>query len=338
MAPLFPALLRVAAAAAALLAFPARAYVMPDVSAETPAGCRCMIANPTAATAGSFLAGTQYGCGPHPDPTGTFAYPAQWCLVDQTPALLVAAGGSCGQKVAGLGNVSACAGASISGVSVAPSQPLAASQPATTFYLGQTITATWTQSGIVQPGEGVYVALQSATGVILRIGGQTAFANATAGTFTTPAIGAALVALAQPVTAMVLQCRYTTTITTTCQAFNSLPNANSTTVQPGLVGVSTQQLTLANPTVITDILDNNGISYLQVHAAPAQRQRSAPAHARASAPAQLCRALRNAFPTRPDPPSCLFTTLPIHAPALRELHLRQPLHLCDRASGRARAG
>ena len=289
MAPLFPALLRVAAAAAALLAFPARAYVMPDVSTETPAGCRCMIANPTAATAGSFLAGTQYGCGPHPDPTGTFAYPAQWCLVDQTPALLVAAGGSCGQKVAGLGNVSACAGASISGVSVAPSQPLAASQPATTFYLGQTITATWTQSGIVQPGEGVYVALQSATGVIQRIGGQAVFANATAGTFTTPAIGAALVALAQPVTAMLLQCRYTTT---NCVAFNSLPNANSTTVQPGLVGVSTQQLTLANPTVITDILDNNGISYLQVRAAPAQRLPSAPAHARARAPAPLC--LRNA--------------------------------------------
>jgi hypothetical protein len=267
----FPALLRLAAAAAALLAFPARAYVMPDVSAETPAGCRCMIANPTAATAGSFLAGTLYGCGPHPDPTNTFAYPAHWCLVDQTPALLVAAGGSCGQKVAGLGNVSACAGASISGVSVAPSQPLAASQPATTFYLGQTITVTWTQSGIVQPGEGVYVALQSATGVILRIGGTTAFANATAGTFTTPAIGAALVALSQPVTAMLLQCRYTTT---TCLAVFSNPNANSTTVQPGLVGVSTQQLTLANPTVITDILDNNGISYLQVRALPAAQRAS----------------------------------------------------------------
>ena len=288
MAP-FPALLRLAAAAAALLAFPARAYVTPDVSAETPAGCRCMIANPTAATAGSFLAGTLYGCGPHPDPTGTFTYPAQWCLVDQTAALLVAAGGSCGQKVAGLGNVSACAGAAITGVSVAPSQPLAASQPATTFYLGQTITVTWTQSGIVQPGEGVYVALQSATGVIQRIGGQAVFANATAGTFTTPAIGAALVALAQPVTAMLLQCRYTTI---NCVAFGSLPNANSTTVQPGLVGFSTQQLTLANPTVITDIIDNNGISYLQVRAAPAQRLPSAPAHARASAPAQLC--LRNA--------------------------------------------
>jgi hypothetical protein len=238
MAPLFPALLRVAAAAAALLAFPARAYVMPDVSAETPAGCRCMIANPTAATAGSFLAGTQYGCGPHPDPTGTFAYPAQWCLVDQEPALLAAAGGSCGQKVAGLGNVSACSGVAFSGVAVAPSSPLAAAQPATTFFQGQSITVTWTTSRFpAEPGEGAYVALVSATGVVSRVGAN--FVNATSGSFT-GVLAAAATALAQPVTVRVLQCKIPPALPTQCNTYLQLPNSSSTTVQPGVVGVSTQ--------------------------------------------------------------------------------------------------
>ena len=255
--------------AAALLVCSARAFVTPDVSAATPAGCRCIVTAPLAATSGSFLAGTTYGCGPHPDPTDTFAYPAHWCLVDQTPALLAAAGGPCGQKVEGLGNVSSCSGASISGVAVASSTQLVAGQPATTFYVGQTITATWSASGIVEPGEGAYVALQSATGVVLRIGST--FANATAGTFTTSPLLATATALTQPVTVLVLQCRYTTTI---CNGFATPPNATSTTVQPGLVGASTQALTIASATAITDILDTNGFSYSQVRTARRARATS----------------------------------------------------------------
>ena len=257
MAPLLPVL-------AALLAssLPAAlAYVLPDVSASTPAGCRCMFTAPNVRTAGSFLAGTVFGCGPHPDPTGTFAYPAQWCLVDQEPALLAAAGGSCGQKVAGLGNVSACSGVAFSGVAVAPSSPLAAAQPATTFFQGQPITVTWTTSRFpAEPGEGAYVALVSATGVVSRVG--TSFVNATSGSFT-GVLAAAAAALAQPVTVRVLQCKIPPALPTQCNPFQQLPNSSSTTVQPGVVGVSTQALSVLSLATVTDILDSRGISYTQ---------------------------------------------------------------------------
>ena len=150
-----------------------------------------------------------------------------------------------------------------SGVAVAPSSPLAAAQPATTFFQGQSITVTWTTSGFpaaAMPGEGAYVALVGATGVVSRVGNS--FVNATSGSFT-GVLAAAATALAQPVTVRVLQCKIPPALPTQCNTYLQLPNSSSTTVQSGVVGVSTQALSVLSLVTVTDILDSGGISYTQ---------------------------------------------------------------------------
>jgi hypothetical protein len=106
-------------------------------------------------------------------------------------------------------------------------------------------------------------------------------------------------------------------------------------VQPGLVGTSTQQLTLANLVAITDIIDNNGISYTQVRAA-AQRafSRSAPL---SLLPRRYPKCIDSHFP-EPTFPLPHFPLIFRRAAALRELHVGQPHHLRFRASERARSG
>ena len=297
MAPSFPSPSLLALAFLALSSV-ARAYVLPDVSAATPAGCRCIAAAPTAANSGSFLAGTTLGCGPHPDPTGTFTAGQHWCLVDQTPALLTAAGGPCGQKVPTLGNVSACSGVAFSGVSVNPSTALVAGQPVTTFYTGQPITVTWSAAGFVAP-EYVFAALVGGTGArnFVRIGAPTTYANATSGTFTGPT-SVAMEALAPPVYAAVMQCKLAGI---SCTALNA---TYATSAQAGIVAFSSQALTVTPTISISEIIDNNGVSYTQVRAA-----RSVPLRARTRAQPAAAEALTHAPSPSPPPTPVLVRAL-----------------------------
>ncbi len=246
----------------ALGASAARAYVVPDAPF---AACRCATTLGAVTTPGALL-GTYPGCGPHLDPAGAasayFTFPQKWCLVDQTPALLAAAGGPCGYPVAGLGNVSTCAGASISNVQVAS----IAGQDASTFITGQTMLVTWSSSNII--GDNAFVTLTSpgvagapAQGSLvapMRLGSATGVPMQN-GTFS-----AVLVAnnqLPPPITVTVTLCTRTGTGTGIGSA---CPTLNMTAPQTSIFASSPQALSIL-PVLspVVDIVDNYGVSFTQ---------------------------------------------------------------------------